>query len=112
MRCQIDPVTKLISQYKLQLLQGLAGILSCLTMFLGTLLPLDFSTGGRELTRSHRQLLAFAVVYGLGFGGCYSLLSAKPVPLKRKESTEMFESSGNAVFQEKKIQDWEMMCSI
>ena len=51
-------------------------------MFVGTLLPLDFSTGGRELTRSHQQLLAFAVVYGLGFGGCYSLLSAKPVPLK------------------------------
>lgn len=94
MRCQIDPITKLISQYKLQLLQGLAGILSCLTMFLGTLLPLDFSTGGRELTRSHRQLLAFAVVYGLGFGGCYSLLSAKPVPL-----TIWNES---AVFQEKK----------
>jgi len=61
--------------------QGLAGILSCLTMFLGTLLPLDFSTGGRELTRSHQQLLAFAVVYGLGFGGCYSLLSAKPAKM-------------------------------
>jgi hypothetical protein len=48
-------------------------------LLLGTVLPLDFSKGGRQLTQSHGQLLAFAIIYGLGFGGSYSLLSAKPV---------------------------------
>eukprot|EP00913_Durusdinium_trenchii_P004790 g4450.t1 len=54
--------------------QGIAGMLR-------TLLPLDFSQAGGSLTRSHTQLLAFAMVYGMGFGGTYSLLSAKPAKL-------------------------------
>lgn len=61
--------------------QGLAGLISCLMLLLGTVLPLDFSKGGRQLTQSHGQLLAFAIIYGLGFGGSYSLLSAKPAKL-------------------------------
>ncbi|CAK9051121.1 Monocarboxylate transporter 13 (MCT 13) (Solute carrier family 16 member 13) [Durusdinium trenchii] len=61
--------------------QGIAGMLSCFLLFLGTLLPLDFSQAGGSLTRSHTQLLAFAMVYGMGFGGTYSLLSAKPAKL-------------------------------
>ena len=34
--------------------------------------------GGAALTSSHSQLLAFAIVYGLGFGGSFSVLSSKP----------------------------------
>lgn len=33
------------------------------------------------MTKSHSQLLGFTVIYGLGFGGSYSLVSAKPAKI-------------------------------
>ena len=59
----------------------LTGAVSCLLLVLGTLLPLDFASGGGEVTSNHSQLLAFTIIYGLGFGASYSVLLAKPAKM-------------------------------
>ncbi|CAJ1330840.1 unnamed protein product [Effrenium voratum] len=61
--------------------QSVAGLVGCLVLLLGTLLPLDIASGGQALTSNRVQLLAFAIIYGFGFGACYSMICAKPAKM-------------------------------
>jgi len=48
----------------------IAGII----MLIGTLILFDFASDQLTLTRNIAQLTAFAIVFGLGFGGCFTLI--------------------------------------
>jgi len=78
---QASTVGKLVSGVAMDYRQTLTGVVSGLTLLVGTLLPLDFTNGCRSLTSSHSQLVAFAVVYGFGFGAAFAVLCAKPAKL-------------------------------
>ena len=49
-------------------------VFTSLTLLAGTLLLFTSGSNGLELTRSPVQLTAFAVVFGLGFGGSFTLI--------------------------------------
>jgi len=49
-------------------------VVTSLTLLVGTLLLFTSGNNGLELTRSPAQLMAFAVVFGLGFGGSFTLI--------------------------------------
>ncbi len=49
-------------------------VFASLTLLAGTLLLFTSGSDGLELTRSPVQLTAFAVVFGLGFGGSFTLI--------------------------------------
>ncbi len=49
-------------------------VFTSLTLLAGTLLLFTSGSDGLELTRSPVQLTAFAVVFGLGFGGSFTLI--------------------------------------
>ncbi|CAE7210092.1 ybfB [Symbiodinium sp. CCMP2592] len=78
---QASSAGKLIAGAAMDSRQILTGAVSCLLLVLGTLLPLDFASGGVEVTSNHSQLLAFTIIYGLGFGASYSVLLAKPAKM-------------------------------
>eukprot|EP00439_Symbiodinium_sp_Y106_P060265 s1401_g8.t2 len=78
---QASIAAKLLAGAAMDSRQALTGMVSCFVLLMGTLLLLDFAKGGRALTTNHNQLMAFAVIYGLGFGGSYSVLSAKPAKM-------------------------------
>ena len=58
-----------------------AGMGSCMLLLLGTCLPLEWDATGLKPTANPTQLLLFAVVYGLGYGASYAVISAKPAKL-------------------------------
>merc|ERR1739848_865769 len=58
-----------------------AGIASCVLLFLGTLMPLELGSAGVKLSSNHLRLLSFALVYGLGYGMSYCVVSSKPAQL-------------------------------
>ncbi|CAE7938086.1 unnamed protein product, partial [Symbiodinium sp. KB8] len=78
---QASIAAKLLAGAAMDARPALTGMVSCFVLLIGTLLLLDFAKGGRALTANHNQLMAFAVIYGLGFGGSYSVLSAKPAKM-------------------------------
>ncbi len=49
-------------------------VFTSVTLLAGTLLLFTSGANGLELTRSPAQLTAFAVVFGLGFGGSFTLI--------------------------------------
>ncbi|CAE7650658.1 ybfB [Symbiodinium sp. CCMP2456] len=78
---QASSAGKLIAGAAMDSRQILTGAVSCFLLVLGTLLPLDFASGGVEVTSNHSQLLAFTIIYGLGFGASYAVLMAKPAKM-------------------------------
>jgi sugar phosphate permease len=49
-------------------------VLTSLTLFAGCMLLFTSTAEGLELTRDPTQLRTFAIVFGLGFGGCFTLI--------------------------------------
>merc|ERR1712085_37483 len=41
----------------------------------------NYTAGFFRPTSNHGQLLVFAIVYGLGYGACFSVLSSRPAKL-------------------------------
>jgi len=57
------------------------GVGSCLLLILGCMLSLDLRAGSLQPTSDRARLWIFAVVYGGGYGACYSVISSKPAKM-------------------------------